>query len=46
MRDEQRDGGRNASDVIKSKDPQRMVKFIHSVYITRGANMRHLLKPE
>lgn len=46
MRDEQRDGGRNASNVSKFKDPQRRGKFIHAGYITRGAKMRHLLKPE
>ena len=46
MRDEQRDGGRNASNVIKFKDPQRRGKFTHAGYITRGAKTRHLLKPE
>jgi hypothetical protein len=46
MRDEQRDGGRNASNFIKFKDPQRRGKFMQAGYITRGAKMGHLLKPE
>lgn len=42
----QRDGGRNARDVIKSKDPQKRGKFMHAGYITGGEKMGHLLKPE
>ena len=37
MRDEQRDGGRNVSNVIKLKEPQRRGKFMQAGYITRGA---------
>ena len=43
---EQRDGGRNARGVIKSKDPQKRGKFMHAGYITGGEKIGRLLKPE